>query len=79
MTIGYIDGVPNLWQFIKGSVQQIHMHVRRFPVEDLPQIESELRQWLLDRFVEKDRLLEHFYSIGAFPEEPLPTDMAAES
>ena len=79
VTIGYIDGVPNLWQFIKGSVQQVHMHVRRFPVEDLPQIEDDLRQWLLDRFVEKDRLLEHFYTIGAFPEEPLPADMSADS
>ncbi|MCD4749352.1 MAG: lysophospholipid acyltransferase family protein [Thermoanaerobaculales bacterium] len=76
VTIGYIDGVPNIWQFIKGSVQQVHMHARRFPIEDFPQVESDLRQWLLDRFVEKDQLLEYFYAHGVFPPEALPNEMA---
>jgi 1-acyl-sn-glycerol-3-phosphate acyltransferase len=75
VTIGYIDGVPNLWQLIKGSVQHIHLHVRRYPIDELPRLEDELRQWLHDRFVEKDRLLEHFYTVGVFPAEPLPAEM----
>ena len=29
-TIGYVDGVPSLWQYITGRVKQIHIHVRRF-------------------------------------------------
>lgn len=78
VTIGYTEGVPNLWQYIKGSVRQMHTHVRRFPIEELPKLDAELRQWLLDRFVEKDRLLEHFYTHGAFPQEPLPVEMEAE-
>ena len=72
VTIGYVDGVPTLWQYIKGSVQRIHVHVRRFPVDELPVYEKELRQWLHDRFVEKDNLLEHFYRHGVFPAGPQP-------
>lgn len=76
VTIGYVEGVPTLWQYIKGSVNRIHVHVRRFEIDELPQLESEVRQWLLDRFVEKDRLLAFFYEHGAFPEEPLPDEFA---
>ena len=72
VTIGYVGGVPTLWQYITGRVQQIHVHVRRFPAEELPRFEAELKQWLLDRFYEKDALLEHFYATGSFPSEPVP-------
>lgn len=68
-TIGYVDGVPSLWQFISGRVKQIHVHIRRFPADELPKIEAELKQWLMDRFYEKDALLEEYYETGAFPGE----------
>jgi len=67
ITIGYEEGVPTLWQYIKGSVERIHVHVRRFPIEDFSQMDEEIRQWLMDRWVEKDLLLEHFYHHGEFP------------
>jgi len=67
VTIGYVDGVPTLWQYITGSVKRIHVHVRRFPIESLPKLEHELRDWLIDCYREKDALLEHYYSTGAFP------------
>ena len=69
VTIGYEDGVPTLWQYITGSVQRIHVHVRRFPIESLPRLEHELRDWLIHCYREKDALLEHYYSTGAFPAE----------
>lgn len=69
VTIGYVDGVPTLWQYITGSVKRIHVHVRRFPIESLPRLEHELRDWLLTRYREKDALLEHYYTHGAFPAE----------
>ncbi len=69
VTIAYVDGVPTLWQYITGQVRQVHLHVRRFPVETLPRVEGELKQWLYDRFQEKDALLEHFYAHGRFPAE----------
>jgi 1-acyl-sn-glycerol-3-phosphate acyltransferase len=67
LTIGYVDGVPTLWQYIKGSVRTIHVHVRRFPIEEVPRLEEELRAWLLERFREKDELLEYYYTLGRFP------------
>lgn len=67
LTIAYEEGVPTLWQYIKGSVQRIHIHVRRFPVEDLSLLDEEIRQWLMDRWTEKDSLLEYFYTHGCFP------------
>ncbi len=72
LTIGYDDAVPSLWQYLKGLVRRIHVHVRRFPVADLPHSADDLRQWLLDRWREKDDLLEHFYTTGAFPQQPKP-------
>jgi 1-acyl-sn-glycerol-3-phosphate acyltransferase len=69
VTIGYVEGVPTLWQFITGRVEKIHIHVRRFPADDLPKIEAELKQWLLDRFYEKDALLDEYYRTGSFPGE----------
>lgn len=70
LTIGYVDGVPTLWQHITGAVKKVHLHVRRFPVDELPTIESELSDWLHARFKEKDELLEYFYRNGSFPQEP---------
>ncbi len=69
VTIGYVDGVPTLWQYITGSVKRIHVHVRRFPIESLPRLEHELRDWLLTRYREKDALLDHYYAHGTFPAE----------
>jgi lysocardiolipin and lysophospholipid acyltransferase/lysophosphatidic acid acyltransferase/lysophosphatidylinositol acyltransferase len=67
LTIGYEEGVPSLWQYIKGLVSRIHVHVRRFPIEDLPHSADDLRLWLLARWQEKNDLLEHYYETGAFP------------
>lgn len=67
ITIGYENGVPSLWQYIKGLVQRIHLHVRRFPIDTLPAGAEQLRSWLHARFEEKDCLLEHFYRTGSFP------------
>ncbi len=68
-TIGYVEGVPSLWQHITGQVKQIHVHIRRFPANELPKIEDDLKQWLMDRFYEKDELLAEYYETGAFPGE----------
>lgn len=67
VTIGYTGGVPSLWQYAKGLVGQIHVHVRRFPIGALPETDEGLQEWLLERFAEKDRLLGRFYETGGFP------------
>jgi len=68
LTIAYEVGVPSLWQYLKGMVHRIHVHVRRFPIEELPQSADDLRQWLLARWDEKNDLLEQYYAAGSFPE-----------
>jgi 1-acyl-sn-glycerol-3-phosphate acyltransferase len=67
VTIGYVQGVPTLWQYIKGYAREAHLHVRRCPLSSLPADDSALSAWLLERFRDKDRLLEEFYRTGAFP------------
>ena len=67
ITIGYEQGVPNLWQYCQGIFQVAHFHVRRTPVQDLPKTEEGLSQWLIASFREKDRLLDEFYRSGIFP------------
>jgi 1-acyl-sn-glycerol-3-phosphate acyltransferase len=66
VTIGYEDGVPTLWQYVKGYAKTAHLHVRRYPIGDLPESDDELAEWLLERFREKDQLLEGFYTHGEF-------------
>jgi 1-acyl-sn-glycerol-3-phosphate acyltransferase len=68
VTIGYVDAVPSLWQYARGLAPRAHLHVRRYPVEDLPRDAEALAQWLRDRFHEKDDLLEGHYQTGAFGE-----------
>ena len=68
LTIGYEEGIPSLWQYIKGLARRIHVHVRRYSIEDLPHSADDLRQWLLDRWEEKNDLFDHYYETGSFPE-----------
>ena len=68
ITMGYEQGIPTLWQYIKGISWVAHFHVQRIPLEQLPATDEELSGWLLDQFQQKDRLLEHFYQNGSFPD-----------
>lgn len=64
VTIAYPDGAPNLWQFICGLAPTAHLHVRRHPTAGLPEAEPDLARWLLDRWDEKDDLLQRFEADG---------------
>ena len=68
VTIGYVEGVPTLWQWIQGYVRQVHVHVRRYAIIDMPRGEKALEDWLRIRFEEKDLLLDQYYANGVFPE-----------
>ena len=70
VTIGYVGGVPTLWQWAKGYVRHINLHVRRFPLSELPREIDEIGTWLIKRFEEKDRLLDHYYRHGSFQDFP---------
>jgi 1-acyl-sn-glycerol-3-phosphate acyltransferase len=66
VTIGYPQGVPTLVQYIRGGSRVAHFHVRRFPIEELPTTNEGLDRWLVERFGEKDKLLDAFYRNGLF-------------
>lgn len=68
-TIAYIGGVPSLWQWCRGDVSRVGLHVRRFEISSLPQNEEELAAWVQARWREKDRLLGHFYTHGEWPSD----------
>ncbi len=73
LTLGYDEGVPGLWQYLQGLVTRIHLHVRRFPIDELPEQADNLRDWLIERWREKDEMLEGFYATGSFPaDDPAP-------
>ena len=67
ITIGYEQGVPTLWQYVKGIATVAHFHVQRIPMAKMPATDEQISDWLMEQFQQKDRLLEHFYDHGSFP------------
>ena len=65
-TIGYEVGVTTLWQWCKGYTRRVHLHVRHYPVSEIPDTDDGITSWLYRRFEEKDELLEQFYRDGIF-------------
>lgn len=65
VTIGYVDGLPSLWQWAKGEMREVHLHVRRYAVAELPAAPEALAHWLHERFAEKDERLDRFYAAGS--------------
>jgi len=67
LTIGYIDTIPqNESAIFKGFPKEFHVHLERYPIENLPENDKDLEKWLSDRWYEKDSRLEQFYKNGKF-------------
>lgn len=75
-TLGYPDDyVAGVDQIIGGEMPRpdqpysVSVHYRVFPICDVPlNDESQLRDWMYNRWVEKDKLLDDFYRTGVFPQ-----------
>jgi len=67
VTIGYHKGIPTLMQWFFGYVDRVSLFVRRHAAKSLPADDGERAQWLFERYVEKDRMLDEFYRTGVFP------------
>ena len=67
-TIGYPHGVVSIWQVLKGTSPDLHLHVKRYDIKSLPANDdvAGLSKWLMDRFVEKDRRLAELKRQGFF-------------
>ncbi|KAJ2779245.1 hypothetical protein H4R18_004120 [Coemansia javaensis] len=47
--------------------REIHIHVKRYAVADIPEDEDGFAAWMHRAFVEKDERLARFYALGRFP------------
>ena len=72
LTIGYREGPHSLGDCFQGRVTGLDVHIRRFPVDSLPTDDEALKQWVFDRYREKDELLARYKEDGVFPGATLP-------
>jgi 1-acyl-sn-glycerol-3-phosphate acyltransferase len=66
LTLGYPDRFPAFLDLAMGKIKTVHLHVKRYPVADLPKTEAEQKVWLVELFQRKDRLLKQFHASGSF-------------
>ena len=50
VTIGYPYGIPSFWQYGCGYVKEVHIHIKRSPISELPVDQQQLREWLENTF-----------------------------
>ncbi|XP_047315800.1 probable 1-acyl-sn-glycerol-3-phosphate acyltransferase 5 isoform X2 [Impatiens glandulifera] len=67
LTIGYKNRCPSFLDNAFGvEPAEVHIHVRRIPVNEIPISEDDTGSWLVNTFSLKDRMLTDFYSQGYF-------------
>ncbi|CAH3976680.1 unnamed protein product [Pieris brassicae] len=70
VTIAYPDRIPlHLIDVVCGFREacSTHIHYRLYPSTEVPSDPEAMTNWLYDRFIEKDKMLEEFYRTGQFP------------
>jgi len=71
ITIVYNDGKkPPVYSdvfFRRGGV--VNIHVRRYPIESLPKDPNQLGEWVMERWKEKDALIDILLKKGMFPDQ----------
>ncbi|XP_020235433.1 probable 1-acyl-sn-glycerol-3-phosphate acyltransferase 4 [Cajanus cajan] len=70
VTIAYKNQCPSFLDNVFGiDPSEVHMHVRRIPVEKIPTSETNAGSWLMNTFQIKDQLLSDFKIQGHFPNQ----------
>ncbi|KAM7278089.1 hypothetical protein ACFE04_005223 [Oxalis oulophora] len=70
MTIAYKHRCPNFIDNVFGvDPSEVHIHVRRIPLDEIPVSETGSADWLMNSFKLKDQLLADFNTRGHFPNE----------
>lgn len=68
LTIGYKHRCPTFLDNVFGvAPSEVHIHIRRIPLSNIPISEPDSAAWLMETFRSKDNLLSDFYSEGQFP------------
>ncbi|KAD4888769.1 hypothetical protein R6Q59_034336 [Mikania micrantha] len=77
LTIAYKNRCPTFMDNVYGvEPSEVHVHVRRISLEEIPVSENECNTWLLERFHQKDQLLSDFIARGHFPDEGTEGDLS---
>ncbi|KAK4804911.1 hypothetical protein SAY86_004728 [Trapa natans] len=77
LTIGYKPRCPSFLDNVFGiDPSEVHIHIRRIKLDDIPTIENDVSSWLMDRFSLKDKLLSDFHSQGHFPNEGIEGELS---
>jgi len=67
ITIGFENKAPSLFAFfLKKEVNTVHVYCNRSPIQNLPKENKQIGEWVINRFVEKDKLLQNFKQKGNF-------------
>ncbi|XP_010529693.1 PREDICTED: probable 1-acyl-sn-glycerol-3-phosphate acyltransferase 4 isoform X2 [Tarenaya hassleriana] len=70
LTIAYKPRCPSFLDNVFGTApSEVHIHVRRISVKEVPAGDPEASAWLIDSFHLKDKLLSDFKSQGQFPNQ----------
>ncbi|CAG9788282.1 unnamed protein product [Diatraea saccharalis] len=70
VTIAYSERIPLHLQDVVCGIRPpctTHLHYRLYPSSEVPVDSEGMTNWLYDRFIEKDKMLEEFYRTGKFP------------
>ncbi|KAL9174039.1 hypothetical protein ABFS82_02G026500 [Erythranthe guttata] len=77
ITIGYRHNCPSFMDNAFGvDPAEVHIHVRRIPLGEIPKSEKQISSWLMNIFKLKDQMLSEFYTKGHFPHERTETDLS---
>ncbi|KAI9560805.1 hypothetical protein GHT06_011757 [Daphnia sinensis] len=75
LTIAYPDGKPlDILTIFMASAAPCNtiFHYRCYPISEVPTDNELLKQWVYDRYIEKDSLLAKYYETGKFPDHRRP-------
>ncbi|OVA04561.1 Phospholipid/glycerol acyltransferase [Macleaya cordata] len=76
VTICYKHRCPSLMDNVFGvDPSEVHIHVRRIPLNEIPTSEDETAAWLMKTFQLKDHLLSDFRAEGHFPRQGTEGDL----
>lgn len=55
---------PNLFGYFRGTCKRIHIHTKRIDMTEVPRDAKALQKWTYNLYLEKDKMLEKYYSSG---------------
>ncbi|KAK6938775.1 Acyltransferase, C-terminal domain [Dillenia turbinata] len=77
VTIGYRHQCPSFMDNVFGvDPSEVHIHVRRIPLEEIPSSETDVTGWLMSTFNLKDQLLSDFTAQGHFPHQGIEGELS---